>query len=131
MSTSHDEKSHPASLELKTHSLSPHPEDDEGHGLGDTPLPSPAIASTPKPKKQLSAAAIIPIWICLSSTVIIYNNYLYNTLDFKYPVFLVTWHLTFAVSTLLLPPLTLFLPLYTRLETKVMHPTNRPLEPEF
>jgi hypothetical protein len=33
----------------------------------------------------------------LSSTVIIYNNYLYNTLNFKFPVFLVTWHLGFAV----------------------------------
>ncbi|KAF8884867.1 TPT-domain-containing protein [Mucidula mucida] len=39
---------------------------------------------------------IIPVWIVLSSAVIIYNNYLYNTLAFKYPVWLVTWHLTFA-----------------------------------
>jgi len=58
-------------------------------------LPSPAVSSQ-KPKPKLSASAIIPLWICLSSTVIIYNNYLYNTLNFKYPVFLVTWHLTFA-----------------------------------
>ena len=28
--------------------------------------------------------------------MIIYNNYLYNTLNFKYPVFLVTFHLAFA-----------------------------------
>ncbi|KAG8843352.1 hypothetical protein FRB96_004084 [Tulasnella sp. 330] len=47
-------------------------------------------------KVKLSATTIIPIWICLSSSVIIYNNYLYNTLGFEYPVFLVTWHLTFA-----------------------------------
>ncbi|KII87617.1 hypothetical protein PLICRDRAFT_54695 [Plicaturopsis crispa FD-325 SS-3] len=60
------------------------------------PLPSPALATTPKPKYKLSAAAIIPVWMALSSAVIIYNNYLYNTLEFKYPVFLVTWHLTFA-----------------------------------
>jgi hypothetical protein len=59
-------------------------------------LPSPAVSSSPKSKAKLSASAIIPLWICLSSTVIIYNNYLYNTLNFKYPVFLVTWHLTFA-----------------------------------
>jgi len=63
---------------------------------GDSPLPSPAVASAPKPKASLSATAIIPVWICLSSAVIIYNNYLYNTLNFKYPVFLVTFHLTFA-----------------------------------
>lgn len=62
-------------------------------------LPSPVIAATPKPKLTLSTPVIIPIWILLSSTVIIYNNYLYNTLNFKYPVFTVTWHLTFAVSS--------------------------------
>jgi len=28
---------------------------------------------------------IIPIWIVVLSGVIIYNNYLYNTLDLKYP----------------------------------------------
>ncbi|KAF9051355.1 triose-phosphate transporter family-domain-containing protein [Panaeolus papilionaceus] len=47
-------------------------------------------------KYKLSATAIVPIWIILSSAVIIYNNYIYNTLNFKYPVFLVTWHLAFA-----------------------------------
>ena len=64
-------------------------------------LPSPVSATLPRPaanKPKLSAAAIIPIWIVLSPAVIIYNNYLYNTLQFRYPVFLVTWHLTFAVS---------------------------------
>ena len=64
------------------------------------PLPSPASASSSKPKTKLSAAMIIPIWIVLSSGVIIYNNYLYNTLNFKFPVFLVTFHLGFAVRTL-------------------------------
>ena len=69
-------------------------------------LPSPVTSASlqqqqqkPTPtaaKYKLSAAAIIPVWIFLSSTVIIYNNYLYNTLNFKYPVFLVTYHLGFA-----------------------------------
>ncbi|PPR01235.1 hypothetical protein CVT24_005999 [Panaeolus cyanescens] len=64
-------------------------------------LPSPVSAQTPKAtptavKYKLSATAIVPVWIVLSSAVIIYNNYLYNTLNFKYPVFLVTWHLAFA-----------------------------------
>ncbi|KAN0113890.1 Triose-phosphate Transporter family domain containing protein [Russula decolorans] len=62
------------------------------------PLPSPASASPSKPKTKLSAAMIIPIWIVLSSGVIIYNNYLYNTLNFKFPVFLVTFHLGFAAA---------------------------------
>ncbi|KAI0732706.1 TPT-domain-containing protein [Fomitopsis betulina] len=62
------------------------------------PLPSPVTAQVARPahKPRLSAAAIIPIWIILSSAVIIYNNYVYNTLQFRFPVFLVTWHLTFA-----------------------------------
>lgn len=62
-------------------------------------LPPPATAQhqqQPRSRPKLSAAAIIPVWIVLSSGVIIYNNYIYNTLHFKYPVFLVTWHLTFA-----------------------------------
>ncbi|KAH9074185.1 triose-phosphate transporter family-domain-containing protein [Lactarius deliciosus] len=61
-----------------------------------TPLPAPAACPTPKSKPRLSTAFIIPIWIVLSSAVIIYNNYLYNTLNFKFPVFLVTFHLGFA-----------------------------------
>lgn len=76
------------------------------HGQGPSSLsmellPSPSTAQAPKAtptsqKYQISTAVVIPIWIVLSSSVIIYNNYLYNTLNFKYPVFLVTWHLTFA-----------------------------------
>ena len=62
-------------------------------------LPNPVSAQTPRQKPKVSAAAIIPVWIVLSSAVILYNNHLYSTLNFRYPVFLVTWHLTFAVST--------------------------------
>jgi len=61
-----------------------------------SPLPTPVSANPSKPKTKVSGVVITPIWITLSSMVIIYNNYLYNTLDFKYPVFLVTFHLTFA-----------------------------------
>jgi drug/metabolite transporter (DMT)-like permease len=65
---------------------------------GESPLPTPVTSSAPKQptKFKLSAATIIPVWIVLSSSVIIYNNYVLNDLKFKYPVFLVTWHLTFA-----------------------------------
>ena len=65
-------------------------------------LPSPNTAQAPKSqtptaaKYKLSATIIIPIWIVLSSSVIMYNNYVYNTRHFKFPVFLVTWHLGFA-----------------------------------
>jgi hypothetical protein len=73
-------------------------------------LPPPATAQhqqQPRARAKLSATAIIPVWIVLSSGVIIYNNYIYNTLHFKYPVFLVTWHLTFAVSLTLFSSLSL------------------------
>ncbi|KAI9507579.1 triose-phosphate transporter family-domain-containing protein [Russula earlei] len=71
-------------------------ERDAGSDSASGPLPSPASASPAKPKPKLTASMIIPVWIVLSSSVIIYNNYLYNTLNFKYPVFLVTFHLGFA-----------------------------------
>lgn len=64
----------------------------------DPALPPPASSPPQKSKARVSAAAIIPVWILLSSAVIIYNNHVYTTLQFRYPVFLVTWHLTFAVS---------------------------------
>lgn len=60
-------------------------------------LPEPATtARAPAPKSKLSATVIIPIWMILSSSVILYNNYLYNTIGFPFPVFTVTWHLIFA-----------------------------------
>jgi len=68
----------------------------QGSSGSQSPLPTPASAALPKPRLKVTAAIIIPIWIALSSSVIIYNNYLYNSLNFKYPVFLVTFHLTFA-----------------------------------
>ncbi|KAJ7108535.1 TPT-domain-containing protein [Mycena epipterygia] len=59
-------------------------------------LPAPVSAPAAKAKAKLPIAVIIPIWMAFSVSVILYNNHLYNTLEFKYPVFLVTWHLTFA-----------------------------------
>ena len=54
---------------------------------GEEQLPPPASAPPSKQtQSKLSVSIIVPIWIALSSTVILYNNYLYNTLDFKYPV---------------------------------------------
>lgn len=70
-------------------------EDEQPH---DDALPAPATAPTQRGRLKVPAAAIIPVWIVLSSAVIIYNNHLYNAMQFRYPVFLVTWHLTFAVS---------------------------------
>ncbi|XAO24084.1 hypothetical protein I312_102874 [Cryptococcus bacillisporus CA1280] len=46
-----------------------------------------------KKAHQLSAAVIIPIWIVLSSTVILYNKYLYTNLNYPYPIFITAYHL--------------------------------------
>ena len=60
-------------------------------------LPAPVSSSPAKPKWKIPAPVIVPVWMAFSVTVILYNNHLYNDLDFKFPVFLVTWHLTFSV----------------------------------
>lgn len=57
-------------------------------------LPSPAVKQISKQKPKLTATIITPIWIVLSSSVIIYNNYLYNTLNFCYLVFTIAQYLT-------------------------------------
>ena len=67
-------------------------------GAADSLPTSSPNRSSSAPRPKISAAMIIPIWMFLSSSVIIYNNYIYNTLGFEFPVFLVTWHLCFAVS---------------------------------
>jgi len=68
------------------------PKDDEE----ELPPPVSSGPSKQQSRPKLSTTFIVPVWIIISSSVIIYNNYLYNTLNFKYPVFLVTWHLSFA-----------------------------------
>lgn len=66
-------------------------------------LPSPVSAQVSRSKPKIPTAVIIPVWMALSSAVILYNNHMYSNLNFRYPVFLVTFHLTFAVSENLAP----------------------------
>lgn len=56
-------------------------------------MPSVVIAGR---KIQLTTTFLIPIWIILSTSLIIYNDYIFHTLRFEFPVFLVTFHLLFA-----------------------------------
>ncbi|CAK5261969.1 unnamed protein product [Mycena citricolor] len=70
--------------------------DDEGESFSNS-LPAPvSVTPAAKPKPKVPIFVIIPVWMALSVSVILYNNYLYSDLEFKYPVFLVTWHLTFS-----------------------------------
>jgi hypothetical protein len=39
---------------------------------------------TSKPKPKLFVATAIPIWTILSSGIVIYNSYLYNTINFNW-----------------------------------------------
>ncbi|KAI5480059.1 DUF250 domain containing membrane protein [Pseudohyphozyma bogoriensis] len=47
-------------------------------------------------KNEIWAGWVIMIWIALSSSVILQNSYLLRELNFKFPVFLTTFHLVYA-----------------------------------
>ncbi|KAL0250313.1 hypothetical protein I308_102486 [Cryptococcus tetragattii IND107] len=64
------------------------------HGLREQVEITPSLPQDESKKvHQLSAAVIIPIWIVLSSTVILYNKYLYSNLNYPYPIFITAYHL--------------------------------------
>ncbi|CAD6572192.1 MAG: hypothetical protein TREMPRED_000471 [Tremellales sp. Tagirdzhanova-0007] len=56
---------------------------------------TPNLPDSSKSNKRsaVSATTIIPIWIALSSTVILYNKYLYSDLKFPFPIFITAYHL--------------------------------------
>ncbi|KXJ96959.1 triose-phosphate transporter family-domain-containing protein [Microdochium bolleyi] len=62
------------------------------------------IVETPEPAKaSLHPAVYVATWISLSSSVILFNKWILDSLNFRYPVVLTTYHLTFAtVATQLL-----------------------------
>jgi len=69
----------------------------EGDKVDDPLIANPTLQPVPKVEpKKLNPAIVICIWIALSSSVIIYNKVILSDLKFEYPIFLVTWHLTFA-----------------------------------
>ncbi|KAJ4170626.1 hypothetical protein NW754_006762 [Fusarium falciforme] len=70
---------------------------------GETPRSATPVLPTVNPslEKQSARAAIHPTfyvvaWIGFSSSVILFNKWLLDTLNFRYPVILTTYHLTFA-----------------------------------
>lgn len=66
--------------------------------VDDPLIANPATSAIPPAAdpKKLNPALIICIWIALSSSVILYNKAILYDLKFPYPIFLTTWHLTFA-----------------------------------
>ncbi|CAH7682672.1 triose-phosphate transporter family-domain-containing protein [Phakopsora pachyrhizi] len=56
----------------------------------------PSIQPNPSKRPSIHPAIIISIWISLSSSVIIFNKFILSDLAFSYPIWLTTWHLSFA-----------------------------------
>ncbi|KAH6891224.1 triose-phosphate transporter family-domain-containing protein [Thelonectria olida] len=70
---------------------------------GETPRATTPVLPTVNPglEKKGSISGIHPslyvvVWIACSSSVILFNKWLLDTLNFRYPVILTTYHLTFA-----------------------------------
>ncbi|KAJ5918834.1 sugar phosphate/phosphate translocator [Penicillium verhagenii] len=59
------------------------------------PTVNPA-AEKQEAKSALHPAVYVSIWITLSSSVILFNKYLLDYANFRFPIVLTTWHLTFA-----------------------------------
>ncbi|KAI0025267.1 TPT-domain-containing protein [Xylariomycetidae sp. FL0641] len=73
---------------------------------GEVPRPEPKGPILPtmsteaekaqQPKAAMHPAVYVVVWISLSSSVILFNKWILDTLNFRYPVILTTYHLTFA-----------------------------------
>ncbi|PFH58930.1 hypothetical protein XA68_13038 [Ophiocordyceps unilateralis] len=60
------------------------------------PTVSPMAEKSQPSKAALHPALYVLTWIGFSSSVILFNKWLLDTLNFRYPVILTTYHLTFA-----------------------------------
>jgi hypothetical protein len=100
------------------------------HSSIDTPLPTPVSQNPPKATNnvKVSPMVIIPIWISLSMSVILFNKFIFSSLEFEYPVFLVTWHLTFAVRFFLKFVLSLLTTALQTIGTRVLRRTTHLLD---
>ncbi|KAI1656156.1 TPT-domain-containing protein [Daldinia decipiens] len=60
------------------------------------PTTNPEADKPQPPKPAIHPAFYVAVWISLSSSVILFNKWILDTLEFRYPVILTTYHLTFA-----------------------------------
>ncbi|TDZ23090.1 putative sugar phosphate/phosphate translocator [Colletotrichum orbiculare MAFF 240422] len=60
------------------------------------PTTNPDVEKSQPPKASIHPALYVVVWISLSSSVILFNKWILDTLNFRYPVILTTYHLTFA-----------------------------------
>lgn len=66
-----------------------------GKSAADSQVPLNAASAVNQPKK-IWPGYVIMVWIALSSSVILQNAYILNKLQFKFPIFLTTFHLVYA-----------------------------------
>ncbi|KAG2168020.1 hypothetical protein VTO58DRAFT_104053 [Aureobasidium pullulans] len=62
------------------------------------PTVNPALEKPAPPQSSIHPALYVVVWIAMSSSVIIFNKYILDEkkLNFRFPIFLTTWHLGFA-----------------------------------
>lgn len=60
------------------------------------PTVNPAVEKPTPPVYQLPAFVYVTVWISMSSAVILFNKWILDTLEFRYPILLTTWHLAFG-----------------------------------
>ncbi|KAL2755152.1 hypothetical protein ACRALDRAFT_1082681 [Sodiomyces alcalophilus JCM 7366] len=60
------------------------------------PTVNPNVEKQQAQKPTLHPALYVIVWITLSSSVILFNKWILDTLNFRFPVILTTFHLTFA-----------------------------------
>ncbi|RJE19405.1 DUF250 domain membrane protein [Aspergillus sclerotialis] len=60
------------------------------------PTVNPAAEKSEPPKPTFHPAVYVTVWITLSSSVILFNKHLLDYAQFRFPIVLTTWHLTFA-----------------------------------
>ncbi|PKY08540.1 UDP-galf transporter [Aspergillus campestris IBT 28561] len=60
------------------------------------PTVNPAAEKPEPPKASFHPAVYVSAWITLSSSVILFNKYILDYANFRFPIVLTTWHLCFA-----------------------------------
>ncbi|KAF2203916.1 TPT-domain-containing protein [Delitschia confertaspora ATCC 74209] len=60
------------------------------------PTVNPAVEKSQPEKETIHPAVYVVIWITLSSSVIVFNKWILDKKNFRFPIFLTTWHLIFA-----------------------------------
>ena len=60
------------------------------------PTVNPATEKPEPPSSSLHPAVYVAAWITMSSSVILFNKWILDTANFRFPIILTTWHLAFG-----------------------------------